>query len=413
MAVELNMKILLSIIVLSVISIVGSRLTFLRRKLPKGFRNIILTGTEYIFIGILLGQMGLEFLDVDAIAQLSPFLVFGLCWIGFLFGLQFELRNIKKIPRTIVSISVFQGVFTFILVSLSMVAVFYWFLESGLILTVIMALTLGSASSCTAQSSLAVLDRRQKIARPRLFNFLRYVSGVDGLVALMVFTLSLSLFPAAGGSALNAYKSLEWLGMAVLVGLVPGAILISISRVKFNQQEFGLFLVGTVLFCGGLADTLNHSPLIAGFICGLVTANFCVHHKRALSMVLQAEKSIYIFLLLLLGASWHFRSLLSLMVAVAYFLVRLLGKLAGTRLALKIWNPGFPLPKSVGLGLLAEGGLTVAIVLDFKLLYPLVADPLVILVIVSIFLNEWLSPRFLLGQFTKDRSEGMMPHREV
>ena len=406
------MKLLLSIILLAVISIIGSRLTFLRQKLPRGFRNIILTGTEYIFIGILLGQMGLEFLDAEAFFQLSPFLLFGLCWIGFLFGLQFEMRNLKKIPRTFVPITMVQSVFTFLLVSVAMMVIFYFSLEIKFILIIFLALTLGSASSCTAQSSLAVLDRSHRIARPRLVNFLRYVSGVDGLLALLFFMLTLSLFPASGISGTPWLRSLEWLALALLNGLVPGFILISISRVRFSQQEFGLFLVGTVLFCGGLADTLNLSPLIAGFICGLVTANFCKHHMRALSTVLQAEKSIYIFLLLLLGASWNFDFAFSLVVAVIYFFVRLLGKLTGNYLAIKIWNPDFFLPGTVGLGLLAEGGLTVAIILDFKLLHPLMSDSLITIVIVSIFLNEWLSPRLLLAQFKKSLPVHRMPDRE-
>lgn len=408
-----TMKFLLTIILLTVISIIGSRLTFLKRKFSMGFQNILLTGTEYIFVGILLGQMGLGFLDADAIVQLSPFLIFGLCWIGFLFGLQFEVRNIKKMPRFFFSITIVQSLLTFLLVSVAMVVVFHQFLEVKFSIIMIIALTLGSAASCTAQSALAIVDRRHRFSKPRLLNFLRYVSGVDGLMALIFFTLALSIFPAAEVSRVNFLNSLEWLGIVLLLGLIPGFILISISRVKFSQQEFVLFLIGTVLFCGGLADMLNHSPLIAGFICGLVTANFCRHHIRALSTVLQAEKSIYIILLLLLGASWHFSSATSLIIAGIYFLIRIIGKLAGTYLAIQIWNPGFYLPKTIGLALLSEGGLTVAIILDFKLLYPMIADPIITIIIISIFINEWLSPRFTLAQFKKDQPGKKSPDRDL
>ena len=86
------MKLLIAIAFFTVISVVGAKITFLDRRLPLGFRNILFTGTEYIFIGILMGGMGLNILDGLTLNKLQPFLVFGLSWIGFLYGVQFEFR---------------------------------------------------------------------------------------------------------------------------------------------------------------------------------------------------------------------------------------------------------------------------------------------------------------------------------
>jgi Kef-type K+ transport system membrane component KefB len=367
-----------------------------------GFRNILLTGTEYIFIGILLGEMGLEFLDRNALLQLEPFLIFGLGWIGFLFGLQFEIRQLKKMPKRFFTVTVFQSAFTFILVSsaifLLLRQILFW--KESFIL--IMALTLGSAASCTAPAALAIVNRSFRFTNQKLLDYLRYISAVDGLLALVFFTIALCVVPAAEITDFNLIRSLEWLGISVLMGIVPGLILIFLSKVRFSEKEFILFLVGTVMFCGGLADTLNHSPLIAGFICGILTANFCRHRLRALSTVLQAEKSIYIMLLLILGAGWDFELLSSLVIVFGYFFLRILGKVLGNILAPRLWDPGFKPPVMVGLGLISEGGLTVAIILNFQALYPLYAEILITTVIVSIFLNEWISPRLILSQFGKN-----------
>jgi hypothetical protein len=73
------MKLLLSIVVIVVIALMGSRLTFLNRRLPLGFKNILFTGAEYIFIGIILGRMGLNLIDTRSLNNLEPFLIFGLC----------------------------------------------------------------------------------------------------------------------------------------------------------------------------------------------------------------------------------------------------------------------------------------------------------------------------------------------
>ena len=100
------MKFLLAILIIALIALIGSRMTYLNRRLPLGIRNILLTGTEYIFLGIILGRTGLNVLDPETLTKLEPFLLFGLCWIGFLFGLQFEAFQLKKLPRFYFSIGI-------------------------------------------------------------------------------------------------------------------------------------------------------------------------------------------------------------------------------------------------------------------------------------------------------------------
>jgi len=79
------MKFLSSIVIIVVIALIGSRLTFFDRKLPLAFRNIIFTGIEYIFIGIVLGEMGVNLISAESLNNFAPFLIFALSWIGFLF----------------------------------------------------------------------------------------------------------------------------------------------------------------------------------------------------------------------------------------------------------------------------------------------------------------------------------------
>jgi len=395
------MKLLLAIVIIIVISVLGSRITFLNRRLSLGFRNILLTGTEYIFIGALLGGMGLNVLDGDALKKLEPFLVFGLCWIGFLFGLQFQVRQLKNLPRFYLSISAIQAFITFLMVAVSMYLVFKQFIDLPEIVLLMTAIVLGSSASCTAQSALAIVSKSYRFNNRRLLDLMRYISGVDGLYALIFFTAALSIFPGAEIAGFNLFNSLEWLFVSVAMGIIPALILIYLNRVRFTQQEFLVFLIGTVILCGGLAHQINYSPLISGFVCGIITANFCRHRLRALSEVLHAEKSIYIFLLLLLGAGWHFKVDTTLIITGTYFLVRIIGKFIGAFTATRIFKAEYNVPPTIGLGLISEGGLTVAILVNFQLLYPVIAGPLVTIIILSVFINELFSPWLILAQFDK------------
>jgi hypothetical protein len=339
---------------------------------------------------------------------MEPFLIFGLSWIGFLFGLQFEWRRIKKIPRFFFSITAFQALFTFVAVSVVMLLVFKkFFLLPGNIILMI-ALTLGSSAACTAQSALVIVGKNFKVKEQKLFELLRYISSVDGLFAIFFFIAALSIIPGGDLTDFNIWKSFQWILISIGIGVFPGLILISLSRVRFTQQEFILFLIGTVMFCGGMAHSIHHSPLIAGSICGIITANFCRHHLRALYTVLQAEKSIYIILLLFLGANWNFRLDFSLLIMILYFGSRLLGKVFGMYSGSQLLKPKFDIPPLLGLGLISEGGLAVAIVINFKILYPMIGDTLITIIIVSVFLSEFLGPKLISRQLIEKKSPAIV-----
>lgn len=396
------MKLLLAIVIVLVISVLGSRLTFLNRRLFLGFRNLLLTGTEYILIGVALGGMGVNILDIDALNKLEPFLVFGLCWIGFLFGLQFKVRQLKNLPGFYFSISATQAFITFLLVAVSMYLIFKQYVVLPGSVLVLVAITLGSSASCTAQSALAIVSKNYKFKNRRLLELMRYISGIDGFYALCFFALALSIFPGAEIVSFDLYQSLKWLFVSSAMGIIPALILISLGRVRFSQQEFIVFLIGTVVLCGGLAHQIRYSPLISGLVCGVITANFCRHHPRALSEVLHAEKSIYICLLLLLGAGWNFKLDFSLVITGIYFFMRILGKFIGAFTGGKIFKPDYKVPPYLGLGLISEGGLAIAIIINFKLLFPFIADSLLTIIILSVFINELFSPWFILAQFDKE-----------
>lgn len=399
------MKFLIAIVVIAVIAVIGSRVTFLNRRLPIGFRNILFTGTEYIFIGLLLGSSGLNVLDRETLIKLDSILLVGLAWIGFLYGLQFEIRLLRTLPRHYFTITAIQSTVTFILVGSILFLFFLSFLDFSPLLLLLSALTLGATASCSAQSSIAIVNRNYQIGNRGLLDLMRYISSVDGLFALLFFGISLSIIPMGGTGTFNLLCSLRWLAISVLLGLIPALILILLSKTRFSQQEYSLFLVGTLLFCGGLAHQLHFSPLISGLICGVITANFCRHRLRALQITVQGEKSIYILLLLLIGASWRVQFDIGLVIGAGYFLLRLAGKLAGVYAATRLFKPIYDVPRRLGLGLISEGGLVIAILLNFKFFYPDVSNSLITAVVLSVILSEFLAPSFILMQFREGELE--------
>jgi Kef-type K+ transport system membrane component KefB len=393
------MKLLLSIVIIVVIAVIGSRLTFLNRRLPLGFRNIIFTGIEYIFLGVLLGQMGLNIIDTRSLTNLEPLLIFGLSIIGFLFGLQFEFRGLKNLPRFFFSISAVQATVAFIIITptlyFSLNALFT--LPDEIIL--IMALTLGSTACCTAQSALAIVKNNYKIENRRLFSLLRYIASIDGIFALGFFSLAVSILTTATSEKFSLTSSLKWFFVSIAIGILCALFLIILSNTKFSQQEFGVFLIGIVLFTGGLAIKTGNSPLVIGFICGMVYANLSRHRLRALDAIIHSERSIYIIMLIIIGAGWTLRLDNILIITCIYFVIRVIAKVIGTYAATRAFKSDFDVPAASGLGLLSEGGFAVVIIINFSLLYPSLSDYLVTVIIISMFVNEIISPKLILLQF--------------
>lgn len=392
------MKLLITIVIITIIAIIGSRLTFLNRKLPLGFRNIIFTGTEYIFIGVFLGKMGLNLIDPKILTSLEPFLFFGLSWIGFLFGLQFDFKCMKNLPRFFFSISAIQAVFTFIAVTPVIFFSFKVFSSLSNKTIWIISFALGSAAVCTAQCALAIVSNNYRFKNRKLFSLMHYIAGIDGIFALAFFSLTFFIFPLSNSAGFNVMVSLRWLLMALTIGVISAFIFIILSKVRFSQQEFIVFIIGTVLLTGGLAMKTNNSPLLIGFVSGLITANFCRHRLRALEIMLHSEKSIYIIILVIIGAGWSLKFDFILIITGFYFLSRLLAKLSGVFVATRSFKSDFPVPWTTGLGLLSEGGFTIAIIISFSIFYPSLSDYLVTVVIISMILNEIISPKLILSQ---------------
>jgi hypothetical protein len=80
-----------------------------------------------------------------------------------------------------------------------------------------------------------------------------------------------------------------------------------------------------------------------------------------------------------------------LIVAVIYFASRLIGKTAGVFMATRIFKPMYVVPPQLGLGLISEGGLAVAIIINVTLLYPELSDVLITIIVLSVIINEYIT----------------------
>jgi len=67
-----------------------------------------------------------------------------------------------------------------------------------------------------------------------------------------------------------------------------------------------------------------------------------------------------------------------------------------------LFKIGVEVPSFIGLALISEGGLAIAIIINFRILYPMIGDSLITIIIISIFLSELLSPRLIIRQLAAE-----------
>ena len=92
------MKIFLALLLISFIALSGYHFTFRGVRMPFISRKLYFTGTEFLFLGILLGPVFLNILDKQTIEGLAPIKSLILGWIGLLFGFQFEIQKLQRFP---------------------------------------------------------------------------------------------------------------------------------------------------------------------------------------------------------------------------------------------------------------------------------------------------------------------------
>ncbi len=128
------------------------------------------------------------------------------------------------------------------------------------------------------------------------------------------------------------------------------------------STEQRVFSIAALLLVGGIADYLSLSALAGGLLAGLFwgsvggVARDCIERD-----VRYLRHPLVVLMLLAAGAKTTFSGWI-LMLAAAYLLLRVAGKLVGGWLTRRV--PGAAIPDSVGPTLLAPGVFGIAFALD-------------------------------------------------
>ncbi len=391
---------LLSTLILILLALLGARISFSSISVPPGPRLVFRTGTHFLFLGLLLGPHFLEFLSPEAVNQLFPLLGIGLGWIGFLFGLQLDRRNLREFPPAYLVLALGQAALTFLV-----------FLGLGWALlglagrdgSVPLLLLFGAAATaCVSTPAGVALVSTNYLVRGKVRDLLFFVASIDALVGILALQLTYAFFPAAGGSVgFAGLSGLGWAAAALGVGIVCGIVFLWLTRPRSGPEELVLFLLGLAAFSSGAALQLQLSPLFVSVTMGVMVANLSPEPDRVYRILQEWEKPIYVVFLILAGALLRFPTPWVFLLALAYALVRGGGKLFGNLVMVRLVPLPVDVPKRFGLGLIPQGGISLAMAISGVLTYGTLslagvnaADLLFAVVVLGVILSELVGPFF-------------------
>ena len=394
---------IVSTLILILLALLGARFSFSTLSVPPGPRLVFRTGTHFLFLGFILGPHALSLLTQEAVQQLFPLLGMGLGWIGFLFGLQLDHRNLRQFPPAFHILALGQAVFVFVFfLGIGWLGL----LAGGQTGSVQQLLLLGAAATaCLSTPAGIALISTNYLVRGRVRDLLFFVASLDALVGIAALQVVYALFPPGDlGVGLALFPRLIWVVAAAGLGMVCGILFIWLTRPRPGGEEMVLFLLGIAAFAGGAALQLQLSPLFVSVTMGIMVANFSPDPRQVFKVLQDWEKPIYVVFLMLAGAILDFSTPWIVGLALAYALLRGGGKVLGNLAMVRLLPFPFKAPRRFGLGLIPQGGISLAMAISVVLTYGgtmlgsrNAANLLFSVVVLGVVLSELTGPFFTLN----------------
>lgn len=328
-------------------------------------RLLIVSGAEYLLLGIILGPQVADLLTRDTIDAFAPLTVLALGWVGAIVGTQFYLPDLIRIPGIVFRLAYIEALTTFAVVSGLVGLAVYWLFDLSPMGAAVPAVALGAIGVASAPTGIEVVVRRLARRGP-VVQQLEVATAIDAFVSIVVLGVLVCIAHPTLPDA-SPFTTTEWVVITVGIGAVGGALFHLFLGPERNTDRLAIALGGAIILASGAAAHLQLSPLLPAMIIGAILVNTSPSTRDEIVRTLSgAERPFYFVLLIFAGAAWQ-PSLRAWWIApvILFLFARTGAKIGSARLATRA-NGMLPiLGPDWGRGLLGQGGLALALALDY------------------------------------------------
>lgn len=389
----------------------------------------------YLVLGLLLGpSLGLIFKGFPGIITVEDNEAFGfiseiaLAFIAFSIGSEFAIKNIKKMGKSIITLTTWEVIGAVAVVFLALLflpkpgaitgGVYNPFSKENLSFGMILA----SMSATTAPAATIMVIRQYRAYGP-VTKAILPITALDDIYGIVVFGFFISIAQILTGSASTSGPT--WLMFAkpfievfgsVLIGMLIGFIISKLAN-KFDKMRDDIQVITllTILLTVSLTTLLNgaleehgigFSQLLINIAAGSMVANVAKRPERSYNSINDLSTPFYIIFFTLAGASLDLKILgadpLILAIAGVYIIARGSGKILGIAIGAKITNAAPTVKKYLGIALLPQGGVSIGLLVivgaQMKSFYPSIST----IIMLSILVYETFGPIF--AKFSLEKS---------
>jgi hypothetical protein len=261
-------------------------------------------------------------------------------------------------------------------------------------------LTIAAAATVSGPGAVALAAESAGIRRVWA-HAMGLAAALDTAFGALGFTLALAIYhpnQPVLGTVLAWY---EWLFLAVGSGLLIGVVFLWLSRLE-RHGDIGIPVLGTVLLGSGVGYAADLSPFVVCAIGAALIVNFSRDRRRIRQLLIAWEHPIHAIFLIIAGALLRLPTAWILLAAALLAAVRVFAKWIPVRYARGVLR-AHALPPNMGLAAVAQGGVALALGINFYITYGgAAAGAVVTTIVVGTAFAQLLAPPLMVWALRAD-----------
>lgn len=359
-----------------------------------GHRLLIVSGAEYLLLGILLGPNVSGVVSAQQVESFAPVTALALGWMGAIIGSRLHLQQLVRTSSASYKVAFVESLSTLWVVFGLELYLLRWLFGLSTARAFGPSLALAAFAVATADTGITLATRRHRSQRV-LVEQLRTSAGVNAFVAVCTFGILLASTHPASPSVERQLTTTEWTVVSIAIGVVGGALFQLFLGHERRVDRLFVSLAGAIILVSGAATFLRLSPLLSAMFFGIILVNTSSRYEEIRAVLARVERPLYFVLLIVAGATWRPSAQLVWVLPVLVFLLaRAACKVGGARLAARLNHLLPVLGPRWGRALLGQGGLVIALAVNY-LYQDALAIPDVVFsaAVVSVLLTDLVSGR--------------------
>jgi len=383
-------------------------LGYLIGKLAARFKLPEISG--FIFAGLLVNSFTTGIVSQRMNASLHTVTEVAIGFLALTIGSEFSVRKMRRIGRDVATITAVHllGTFGVVLLGCMVLRLVFDSAAFGYPYSILLAVI-----ACATSPAIIVAEVHHMRAHGKFIDYLFGVVALGDAVTVVIFGLAFTLvinILGASGSYSLLHRSLFEILFSLGFGALCALPLHLMARRIRNHNELMIVSIGFVFVTTGVSLVLHFSPLLVNMAIGAVLVNLSgTNNLRVFRAIEPFTPPIYALFFVIAGLEINpavFVSGTALAVSCSYMLLRGVGKCWSASLGCRLRGIDEVVGRNLGFCMLSKGGVALGFVLLIQTSpaleslrgdsgVSLVLTSLVNIVLISIFVNELVSPFFL------------------